>query len=154
MKKYLLSILFGAFVFAGNVASAQTLTASSAEASYSITQEGEPTILKNFKATKAQKKAIGQVKRYVTPKVFNGSKAAELYEGKTVKVQVGLSESGDIDHVLVVKPLEPTIDDRVIELVKEFWTAEESAEIELATPTVIQLTIPVANRKYYGGGSF
>ncbi|MEO1435431.1 MAG: hypothetical protein AAFV80_07835 [Bacteroidota bacterium] len=153
MKNYIVSMLLGAFLFAGFTATAQTLTASSSEANYAVTQEGEPTILKNFKATKEQKKAIGQVKRYVTPKVFNGSKAAELYEGKTVKVQVGFSKGGDIDHVLVVKALEPAIDERVVDLVEEFFI-NESAKVDLTTPAVIQLTIPVANAKYYGGGAF
>ena len=132
--KNLVCLLFFAFV-SFNVLSAQEYTAMNVNM-----DGGDVEILKEFKATKEQKKAIKKIKNYVSPRVLGRNVSTEAFEGKSVKLQVGLDANGGVDHIVVINSIGPKIDEKVANLVKEYV---ENKPVAVAFPAVIQMDIPL-----------
>ena len=111
----------------------------------------EVEILKNFTATKDQKKVINKIKKYVSPKVLGRAANTSAMNGKSVLLQMGFSAQGDIEYIVVVEGIGPKIDEKVVNLVREYDAKKPIAQTDMAKPGVIQLDIPLTSNKYYGG---
>jgi len=107
-------------------------------------------VLTSFKATKAQKKVINKVKKYVTPRVLNRKANVAALDGKTVKVQMKLDAQGAIAYLIVVDGISPKLDEKVVALVREYNEKKPFANSDLVRPAVVQMEIPVAGKRNYG----
>lgn len=148
--KNLLNIIFLAFAFfAFNTLQAQDFAAVDMEKT-TISHGGDVEILKNFKATKAQKKEIKKVRSYVTPKIVDSKARNNALDGKSVKLQLALTADGTIDYITVVEGFVPKLDEKVVALVKEYNEKNPFAQSDIEKPSVIQMEIPLASKAYYG----
>lgn len=110
----------------------------------------EITLLTSFKATKAQKKEIKKIKSFVTPKVFTAKVNTATLQGKTVNLQMALDQAGAIKYIVVIDGIQPKIDERVVQLVKDYNNQNAFASSKIEKPSVVQMSIPVVGKAYYG----
>ncbi len=150
MKNLSLLLVVVLSFFANNFIAAQSFATTVAEKQVIKTTASDVEILKNFQATKDQKKVIKKVKKYVSPRILDRGVRTAALEGKTVKLQMGLDAQGNIEHLVVVDGIEPKLNEKVVSLVKEYSEKSPFAETGIA-PTVIQMEIPITSNKYYGG---
>lgn len=106
---------------------------------------GEVEILKEFKATKQQKKIIKKVRNYVTPRLLSDNPHASALEGKKAKIQVNFDNNGAVSEVTVIKSDVRGLDAKFESLIKEYVSKNPSTEMG----TVIQMEIPLVSKKYY-----
>ncbi|MEO1259626.1 MAG: hypothetical protein AAFZ15_12555 [Bacteroidota bacterium] len=144
--KNLICLLFLALTFSF----ATSLNAQEYSAVNVKNNGGDVEILENFKATKDQKKVIKKIQKYVGPKVLDRGVNGDAFQGKAVKVQMGLDANGGIDYLVVVEGLGPKLDEKVVNLIKEYTETKSLASSGMATPAVIQMDIPVVMNSYYG----
>ena len=148
--KNLICLLFVALTFSSvSLLNAQDYTAVKVKQTATY-DGGDVEILKDFKATKDQKKVIKKIQKFVSPRVLDRSVNSEAFKGKAVKVQLSLDANGGIDHLVVVEGLGPKLDEKVVGLVKEYAETKSLVDAGMATPAVIQMDIPVVTNKYYG----
>jgi hypothetical protein len=122
---------------------------STANYSATVSDNGEVEILKEFKATKQQKKVIKKMKNYVTPRLLSDNPYAATLEGKKAHVQVNFDENGAVSAVTVIECDIKGLDAKFENLIKEFDSKNPIAKSEMERTEAIQLEIPLVSKKYY-----
>ncbi len=110
---------------------------------------GEFEILKEYKATKQEKKVIAKIQKYVTPRIFAGVKHTAAFEGKSVKVQVNFDDKGAISNIAMVNGEMPDLDEKVISLIREYDQKNPIAATNIDKPSAIQLNIALVGKRYF-----
>lgn len=141
-------LFFFVLLLASNL-KAQTVAQSSNQASSTnLTTSNEVKILTHFKATKRQKKLIRKVKKYVGVHFLGRNKQTKGLVGKTVKVQLNIGTDGTIETITVMEGQNPSIDNRVVDLVKKYDEQKPISASKIEKPAVIQLVIPLVGKQY------
>lgn len=136
------------FAFTLNIGNAQSLQKQVKNIEIA-TDQGDVEIIKDFKATKQQKRVISKVKKYVTPRIFDRNVNTTAYAGKTVKVQVNFDANGAVSDITMVDGQTPQLDEKVINLIKEYDSNTPFANTNIEKPSVIQLDIDLVGAKYF-----
>ena len=152
MKKKYLSIilLFVGLIMCQNIVIAQSnLNFNDTKGSVNAT-DNKVEIISNFKATKAQKKGIKKVKKYVTPRILGKRKTrVPFLEGKTITIQMHIDVDGNVGNFAIVKGIKPKLDNRVISLIKKYDTIHSFSASSIDKPVTIQIEFDVLTKKYY-----
>ena len=143
MKNFVFALV-SLFVFSSAI-NAQSLQSTN---DLIIIETGDVEILKEFKATKEQKKVIKKIKRYVSPRLLSDNPYAEALEGKTAKIQVNFDAQGNVSNVTVIESDVDGLDARFEKLVKEYNSKNPVTNAGVEGPTAIQLDIPLVAKKY------
>jgi len=122
---------------------------STANYSATVSDNGEVEILKEFKATKQQKRVIKKMKNYVTPRLLSDNPYRSALEGKSAKVQVNFDMKGAITEVTVIESDVQGLDENLERLIKEYDLKNPIAKSDMEKTEAIQLVIPLVGKKYY-----
>lgn len=106
-------------------------------------------ILQNFKANKTQRRVIKKIKKYVTPKMFAKGVRTTALVGKTVTVQLNLDSNGAITNMQIVKGFEDSLDEKVMNFIKEYDSKNPLANSKLDRPAIIQVEVPLVGKSQY-----
>ena len=148
MKNLVIVLLTVFAISFSNTLSAQQLASIDA-VEYTVADNNEVEILSNFKATKNQKKVIKQVKKYVTPRLFDNNANVGALEGKSVKLQINFDQAGAVSHITVVEGIASQLDNKVVDLVREFDNKTPFANTNIERPAAIQLDVDLVAKQQY-----
>jgi len=149
-KKYLSIILLAGLIMFQNIVIAQTNQNFIDTKGSLTTTDNKVDIIPNFKATKAQKKHIKKVKKYVTPRILGKrKKRLPFLEGKTITIQMHIDADGNVGNFAIVKGIKTKIDNRVISLIKEYDTIHSFSVSSIEKPITIQIEFDVLTKQNY-----